>query len=52
LTDLKRAQELDPSNAEINREIARVNKFLADQEKKDKILYGRMFQALGSDDRK
>jgi len=52
ITDLRQALELDPSNAEINREIARVNKLLADQEKKDKILYGRMFQALSSDDRK
>jgi len=44
LTDLKLALEVDPGNNAIKNAIAVVNKCLSEQEKKDKLIYSRMFQ--------
>jgi len=44
LTDLKLALDVDPENSAVKIAMSNVNKMLSEQEKKDKLIYGRMFQ--------
>lgn len=44
--DLNKVLELDPNNADAKREVARLNKKIADQNAKEKKAFGGMFEKL------
>jgi hypothetical protein len=48
LSDLDKAKEKAPSEAEILREIQRTKRLIAEQDKKDRSLYSRMFTAAAA----
>jgi len=50
MNDFKKVEELDPDNKEVKRAITQVKKKMAEQNKKDRNIYGGMFQKFADQD--